>query len=95
MSEDFNTGNSFLKLGEKNYENYEEKIESVIHEHDLQLKKFLPKKGDMLIWHANLLHGGSPITKPNKTRKSMVAHYFAKGVLCYHEISQRPAVIKA
>ncbi|HMF73333.1 MAG TPA: phytanoyl-CoA dioxygenase family protein [Flavitalea sp.] len=95
MSEDYNTGNSFLKLGEKNYAHYEEKIESVIYQHNLHQNKFLPKKGDMLIWHANLLHGGSPITKPDKTRKSIVTHYFAKGVLCYHEISQRPAVIKA
>ena len=95
MSEDYNTGNGFLKLGAKNYEHYEEKIESVINQYNLQLKKFLPQKGDVLIWHANLLHGGAPIAKPDKTRKSMVAHYFAKGVLCYHELSQRPAVIKA
>lgn len=93
MSENFNTGNNFLKLGENNYEHYEKKIESVILQNRLEEKKFLPKKGDFLIWHANLLHGGAPITKQGKTRKSMVCHYFAKDVLCYHEISQRPAIV--
>ena len=94
MSEDYDSGNNFLKLGEHNYQHYEEKVRSVIAENNLQAKKFLPKKGDALIWHANLLHGGSAITKPSTTRKSMVCHYFAKGVLCYHEISQRPAIFK-
>lgn len=94
MSEDYDSGNNLLKLGDHNYEHYEEKIESIISQHHLQEKKFLPKKGDVLFWHANLLHGGSPITNPGITRKSMVGHYFAQGVLCYHEISQRPAVIK-
>jgi len=93
MSENFNTGNNFLKLRENNYENYEQKIEAVIFKNHLIEKKFLPKKGDFLIWHANLLHGGAPITKQGKTRKSMVCHYFAKDVLCYHEISQRPAIV--
>ena len=51
------------------------------------------KKGDVLVWHANLLHGGMPVVHPALTRKSMVAHYFAEGVICYHEISQRPAVM--
>src|SRR4051812_22332700 len=91
MSENYDTGNNFLKLGENSYGHYEEKIESVILQNHLKEKKFLPKKGDFLIWHANLLHGGAPITKQGKTRKSIVCHYFAKGVLCYHEISQRPA----
>jgi ectoine hydroxylase len=93
MSENYNTGNNFLKLGENNYKHYEEKIQSVILQNHLEEKKFLPKKGDFLIWHANLLHGGAAITKQGKTRKSMVCHYFAKDVLCYHEISQRPAIV--
>jgi len=94
MSEDYDTGNTALKLGNHNYKHYEEKIESIILQNNLEGKKFLASKGDVLIWHANLLHGGSPITKPGKTRKSMVAHYFAKGVLCYHEISQRPTIFR-
>jgi phytanoyl-CoA hydroxylase len=41
----------------------------------LPIKKFLPKRGDALIWHADLAHGGSPIVKPGSTRRSLVGHY--------------------
>lgn len=36
---------------------------------------FLPKKGDVLIWHAGLLHEGSKIEDKTLTRKSLVTHY--------------------
>jgi phytanoyl-CoA hydroxylase len=36
---------------------------------------FLPKKGDVLFWHADLPHGGGEITKPGATRRSLVTHY--------------------
>lgn len=39
--------------------------------------KFLARSGDVLIWHADLAHGGSPITRPGVTRKSIVTHYTA------------------
>lgn len=73
---------------------YEEFLEQRIQEKGVQPQVFLAKKGDVLIWHANLLHGGMPVLNQALTRKSMVAHYFAEGVICYHEISQRPAVME-
>jgi ectoine hydroxylase-related dioxygenase (phytanoyl-CoA dioxygenase family)/molybdenum cofactor biosynthesis enzyme MoaA len=41
----------------------------------LTLTRFLPKKGDVLIWAAGLMHGGGPVTDPNLTRRSLVTHY--------------------
>lgn len=41
----------------------------------LKRDTFLAKKGDILIWHADLAHGGSPITDPLATRRSLVGHY--------------------
>jgi hypothetical protein len=38
-------------------------------------KVFLPKRGDVLIWHAALVHEGSPIRNDALTRKSLVTHY--------------------
>ncbi|WP_421828607.1 phytanoyl-CoA dioxygenase family protein [Larkinella sp.] len=35
----------------------------------------LLKKGDVLLWHGALAHGGSRINKPELTRKSFVCHY--------------------
>jgi ectoine hydroxylase-related dioxygenase (phytanoyl-CoA dioxygenase family) len=37
--------------------------------------RFLPKKGDVFIWSADLGHGGSAYTDPSRTRKSLVTHY--------------------
>ena len=38
---------------------------------------FAAKKGDALIWHADLAHGGNPISR-DVTRKSVVTHYCPK-----------------
>lgn len=39
-------------------------------------QRFLPRKGDVLIWHELLFHGGAPIRDPGLTRKSFVCHYW-------------------
>lgn len=52
---------------------FSEKIEAS----QLRPTTFMAKKGDVLIWHSLLFHGGSPITKEGATRESLVAHYFA------------------
>lgn len=52
---------------------------SYIHEEASRLglnqKSFLPRKGDALIWHADLPHGGGKITSPGASRRSIVTHY--------------------
>lgn len=90
---DYPSGNTRWRIGRESNKRYEDKIEELIQESGLKKKTFEGNKGDVFIWHANLIHGGSPIQKPGSSRKSMVAHYFAKDVICYHEISQRPALI--
>lgn len=40
-------------------------------------------KGDCFIWHPELPHGGSPITSPGKTRKSMVFHCAPESMTMY------------
>lgn len=45
---------------------------------------FLPKKGDALIWSADLAHGGTEIENPKLTRKSLVCHYCPLGVDPYY-----------
>jgi phytanoyl-CoA hydroxylase len=39
------------------------------------LSSFIAKKGDLLIWHADLAHGGALITQPARTRRSLVTHF--------------------
>ncbi len=92
LNEDFGNLSSKLKLGDKDYNDYENKIQDVLESNNFQKKVFLPRKGDILIWHANLLHGGEIQTNPNASRKSMVFHYYSEDVICYHEITERPTL---
>jgi ectoine hydroxylase-related dioxygenase (phytanoyl-CoA dioxygenase family) len=44
-------------------------------QHGLAAEAFTCKRGDVLIWHHSLLHGGSLPTDPSLTRKSFVIHF--------------------
>ena len=95
MTPDYNSGNTSLTIGAQSNTRYEDTIDELIREKNLQPSVFHAQPGDLLIWHANLLHGGSAIHQKGATRKSLVAHYFCEDVICYHEISQRPALFDA
>jgi ectoine hydroxylase-related dioxygenase (phytanoyl-CoA dioxygenase family) len=49
----------------------DEKLESA----SIQPVVFCPKKGDILVWHANMPHRGTRIRNDELTRKSYVTHY--------------------
>ncbi|GAB3334485.1 hypothetical protein GCM10027511_43490 [Hymenobacter humi] len=87
-----NEGTSWLN-GDKEYTQYEATIARKIAETGLEKQIFLARKGDVFIWHANLMHGGEPHLDKAQTRKSMVFHYFSRAHICYHEITQRPALL--
>jgi ectoine hydroxylase-related dioxygenase (phytanoyl-CoA dioxygenase family) len=53
-------------------------IRRIIEEHRLERRLFLAEPGDVLIWHAQLLHGGSNIENPAETRRSLVTHYWTE-----------------
>ena len=94
LNHDYERGGNALTVGaDSNYLKYEEKIGEVVRTTNFTKKIFAAKKGDVLVWHANLIHSGEKITNPNSTRKSMVVHYFAKDVIKYHEITERPALL--
>jgi|GEM_PF-345548 len=54
------------------FENY---LENACRERGLQRLIFTPRKGDLLIWHSALVHGGMPRNDPALTRRSIVSHY--------------------
>jgi len=93
LNGDYNSASSMLALGNKTYGDYEDALQAVIEKGDFAKKYFLAKKGDVLIWHANLVHGGAPIIDKASTRKSMVIHYYADDVIKYHEITERPSLL--
>jgi hypothetical protein len=62
---------------------YHNAWEALVAEHQPPMETFLAKKGQALIWCANLLHGGSPQTDPTRTRWSQVTHYFFEDCVYY------------
>lgn len=57
------------------YDNYTRHLEGIVEERGLQPSIFLPKRGDLLLWHGALIHGGTPMRNPEITRRSFVCHY--------------------
>lgn len=92
LNDNYDHGGNYFLLGKESYKKYENAIDAVIKNNDLKKQPFLAKKGDVFIWHANILHGGEKIANPLSSRKSMVLHFFTEEVICYHEITQRPAI---
>lgn len=53
-------------------------MQQEIEARELRPETLLAEKGDVLIWHSQLFHGGAPIKDKSRTRKSLVTHYFTK-----------------
>ena len=93
LNGDFPDGGNALLLGPEANKNYEKHIARLLGAHpELEKQTFRAEPGDVFLWHANLLHGGEPIQDPERTRRSMVVHYFSTETINYHEITGRPAL---
>jgi hypothetical protein len=79
---DFKT-NGYTSYREK----YEPHIQQLVKDHRIEPHYFHAKKGDVLIWHANLIHGGSPRRNLRLSRRSVVCHFFVKGAFVYHDLA--------
>jgi phytanoyl-CoA hydroxylase len=53
-------------------------MQDQVAERGLAPRTFAAKRGDVFVWSAYLLHGGEPINSPERTRKSIVFHYFSE-----------------
>jgi hypothetical protein len=49
-----------------------------------------PRKGEAVVWAANLAHGGSPILDAALTRKSLVVHFYFEDCLYYTPMTSDP-----
>lgn len=65
-----------LEPGYGNYKHYEARIQELIKAQALTPEYGTIKKGEALIWHANLLHGGAPQKDLTRSRHSQVTHFY-------------------
>ncbi len=54
---------------------------ALVEAHGFEPHSFLPRRGQALVWHANLLHGGLPVADRTTSRWSQVVHYLFDGCL--------------
>ena len=66
---------------------YEPRIRQLAEETGTDPHYFHAKKGDVLIWHANLIHGGSARRHLEHSRRAIVCHYFGKSAFVYHDLA--------
>jgi hypothetical protein len=66
---------------------YEPHIRRLVERHQMEPAHFHAKKGDVLIWHANLIHGGSARINLALSRRSVVCHFFVKDAFVYHDLA--------
>jgi hypothetical protein len=66
---------------------YEPYIRGLVEKHGLKPDHFHARKGDVLIWHANLIHGGSARRNLEWSRRAVVSHFFVKGSFVYHDLA--------
>lgn len=57
---------------------WEDYVHSEVARRGLESQLFAARTGDLFIWSANLLHGGSPIKDMTRTRHSLVSHFWTE-----------------
>jgi ectoine hydroxylase-related dioxygenase (phytanoyl-CoA dioxygenase family) len=73
-------------------EQYHETWMEIVDCLEIEPEIFRAKKGDILIWASNLLHGGMPHLNLQKTRWSQVTHYFYEDCIYYQPRSSDFAI---
>jgi hypothetical protein len=61
------------------YPDYEQYVADLIEREKLEPAYGTIRKGQAIVWAANLLHGGAPQKDPDRTRLTQVTHYYFDG----------------
>jgi hypothetical protein len=65
-------------------------VPAFAHQLETQPSIALLKKGQALVWTANVAHGGTAITREGATRRSLVTHYYFENCLYYTPMFSSP-----
>jgi len=76
--------------GSRNQETHRKFWDRGVKHFGLQRKVFAAKRGQALIWMANLLHGGDQQRDPKRTRWSQVTHYYFDDCAYFTPVASDP-----
>jgi ectoine hydroxylase-related dioxygenase (phytanoyl-CoA dioxygenase family) len=88
--QEYNMQDLGYEAGRENYPDYEHFMENWAKTAGNEPYYGVMKKGQVLLWHANLLHGGSKHIDNSRTRHSQVTHYFFEGCKYYTPMYSTP-----
>lgn len=81
---------SSVRSRETDYRRYEDFLARLIDDLGLHKETVRMRRGEAIIWSANLLHGGNPIEDPKSTRRSQVTHCYFEGCRYYTPLYSDP-----
>jgi ectoine hydroxylase-related dioxygenase (phytanoyl-CoA dioxygenase family) len=76
----FDGGGKAFKQSDPDSNRYSTLLETAARASGLRRTPHLPAKGDVLLWAADLIHGGEPHSHVG-TRRSLVTHYCPRGAI--------------
>jgi ectoine hydroxylase-related dioxygenase (phytanoyl-CoA dioxygenase family) len=76
------------------YAKFDAQIAVMMEEGGFERHAYRAKAGQILVWHENLVHGGSVRLDKSRTRFSVVSHYFAKGAVAYYDSRGEAAALE-
>lgn len=89
-----NTGIFYNGQSKQNPTDFANYLDALCQQVGLKRETLLIKKGDVLLWHASLAHGGDSIRNPELTRKSYVCHYSSDKAYQHHRQSPNTEPIR-
>jgi ectoine hydroxylase-related dioxygenase (phytanoyl-CoA dioxygenase family) len=79
-----------IPAGYEHYREYEKQVERILERARSPQKELHLKKGQAIIWSANLFHGGAVIRDARRTRLSQVTHYYFDDCIYYQPAASKP-----
>jgi phytanoyl-CoA hydroxylase len=84
--------NDIPSLSEEGWIRYQAEVKRLSDEAGLTAKDVHVRRGDVIIWHPSMFHGGAPHHEKSRSRRSLVMHVTPEGVPVYHiDVFYRPS----
>jgi hypothetical protein len=84
------TGTDWSEFGSKVVPRWQQ----LLHQGGFEKLTYRPKRGTVLIWHENLMHGGSIRLDTSLSRRSIVSHNFASGAIAFYDSTGTPGYME-
>ncbi|HUB88328.1 MAG TPA: phytanoyl-CoA dioxygenase family protein [Dyella sp.] len=74
---------SIPKISDKGFAGYQAEVQRLSDAHGLSAREVHVRRGDVILWHPSMFHGGMPHLTKNRPRRSLVMHITPMGVPVY------------